>query len=175
MIMSGRSVWHIPGKGNPHTANPEMVPVDLAEHTIAAIFNRAGYATMRTCKKGNSYKAANEKFTICHESTMRGGTDDTGSAWHAEQVLNYLDDRQESKDARPFMIYYGFSHPHDPRNGKIDLLAKYGAINHKDENSLPPDNPRQPPLPVNYLPAHPFHHGHPGLRDEVAVSGVWEK
>lgn len=28
---------------------------------------------------------------------------------------------------------------------------------------------------VNYLPEHPFHHGHPGLRDEVSVSGVWEK
>jgi arylsulfatase A-like enzyme len=27
---------------------------------------------------------------------------------------------------------------------------------------------------VNYLPAHPFHHGHPELRDEVAVGGVWE-
>ncbi|MCC6509650.1 MAG: sulfatase-like hydrolase/transferase, partial [Pirellulaceae bacterium] len=26
-----------------------------------------------------------------------------------------------------------------------------------------------------YLPAHPFHHGHPGLRDEVDVSGVWER
>ena len=28
---------------------------------------------------------------------------------------------------------------------------------------------------MNYLPAHPFHHGHPGLRDEVSVSGVWER
>ncbi len=42
-------------------------------------------------------------------------------------------------------------------------------------DSLPPANPKQPPLPVNYLPAHPFHHGHPDLRDEVKVSGVWEK
>lgn len=30
-------------------------------------------------------------------------------------------------------------------------------------------------MPINYLPAHPFHHGHPNLRDEVKVSGVWEK
>ncbi len=30
-------------------------------------------------------------------------------------------------------------------------------------------------LPDNYLPEHPFHHGHPGLRDEVNVSGVWER
>jgi len=175
MIMTGRSVWHIPGGGNPNAGNPEMVPADLAENTMAAIFNRAGYATMRTCKKGNSYEAANEKFTVRHDRTMRGGTDDTGSAWHGEQVLNYLNDRQANNDSDPFLIYYGFSHPHDPRNGKIDLLAKYGSVNHTDKNSLPPANPKQPSLPANYLGAHPFHHGHPGLRDEERVRGVWKK
>ena len=174
MIMSGRTVWHIPGR-HPNAGNQEWVPVDLPEYTMAAVFNRAGYATMRTCKKGNSYAAANAKFVVCRESSKRGGTDETGSAWHAEQVLNYLDDRQRADDTRPFLIYYGFSHPHDPRNGKVDLLAKYGAVNHADRNTLPPAHPDQPPLPVNYLPAHPFPHGHPGLRDEVDVSGVWEK
>ena len=174
MVMCGRTVWHLPGK-NPNAGNPEIVPVDLAENTIGAIFNRAGYATMRTCKKGNSYAAANAKFTVRCESSKRGGTDGTGSAWHAEQVLDYLDERVANKDSKPFMIYYGFSHPHDPRNGKAGLLTKYGAVNHTDKNSLPPDNPRQPEMPVNYLDGHPFHHGHPGLRDEVKVSGVWEK
>ncbi|MCF7975935.1 MAG: sulfatase-like hydrolase/transferase [Phycisphaerae bacterium] len=175
MIMSGRTVWHIPGGANPNAVKQELVPVDLPENTMAAIFNRAGYATMRTCKQGNSYAAANAKFTVRHDSSKRGGTDETGSAWHAEQVLNYLEDRQVRQDTKPFMIYYGFSHPHDPRNGKVDLLAKYGAVNHTDRTTLPPANPKQPALPVNYLPAHPFHHGHPGLRDEVKVSGVWEK
>jgi len=55
------------------------------------------------------------------------------------------------------------------------LLKKYGAVNHADKGTLPPANPKQPPLPVNYLPEHPFPIGHPNLRDEVAVSGVWEK
>jgi len=175
MIMSGRSVWHIPGRGNPNTRNPEMVPADLAENTMAAIFNRAGYDTMRTCKRGNSYAAANEKFTVRHDSTKRGGGDETGSAWHGQQVLNYLNDRQAKNDDDPFLIYYGFSHPHDPRDGKPGLLEKYGAVNHTDKNSLPPANPKQPQLPANYLDAHPFHHGHPNLRDEVKVPGVWEK
>jgi arylsulfatase A-like enzyme len=71
-------------------------------------------------------------------------------------------------------FFFGFSHPHGPRDGKPELLAKYGAVNHVDKKSRPPANPNQPPLPVNYLPAHPFPHGHPDLRDEVAVSGVWE-
>ncbi|MFC1766366.1 sulfatase-like hydrolase/transferase [Planctomycetota bacterium] len=175
MIMSGRTLWHIPGKQNPHTAQPELVPPDLPEYTMGAVFNRAGYDTMRTCKKGNSYAAANKKFTVVHEAGKRGDTDETGSAWHAQRVLDYLDERQATKDTDPFLIYYGFSHPHDPRNGKVDLLAKYGAVNHKDPDTPPALNAKQPKLPPNYLPAHPFPHGHPGLRDEVRVQGVWER
>ena len=67
------------------------------------------------------------------------------------------------------MIYFGFSHPHDPRWGRDELLDHYGARNEGPHTT--PD-PKAPPLPTNYLPAHPFHHGHPGLRDEVNVQGV---
>ena len=179
MIMSGRTVWHVPDKPgrkiNPHVTNTTLVPPNLARNTMAAVFNRAGYDTMRTCKRGNSYAAANGEFTVVKDATKRGGTDETGSAWHAEQVLKYLADREERDDADPFLIYFGFSHPHDVRNGKPELLAKYGATNHKDKNTIPPANPKQPPLPVNYLPGHPFFHGHPNLRDEDHVSGVWKR
>jgi len=179
MVMTGRTVWHIPGKRrfrrNPNAKNPKLVPPDLAEFSMPAVFNRAGYDTMRTCKRGNSYQAANAKFQVRRDATRRGGTDATGSAWHADQVLDYLKKRQADKDDDPFLIYFGFSHPHDPRNGKPALLKQYGAVNHTDRKSLPPGNPKAPALPVNYLPAHPFHHGHPGLRDEVAVKGVWKR
>ncbi|MEM6470981.1 MAG: sulfatase-like hydrolase/transferase [Planctomycetota bacterium] len=178
MIMSGRSVWHIPNRGkkiaNPNEKDPKLVPPDLKTQTMAAVFNRAGYETMRTCKNGNSYEAANQQFTIRRDASKRGGTDGTGSAWHAQQVLDYLAERKQSGTEKPFLIYFGFSHPHDTRDGKPELLAKYGATNHKDESVLPAEDPRQPQLPINYLPEHPFHHGHPKLRDEVAVSGVWK-
>jgi len=173
MVMCGRTVWHLPNARG--AIEKGLCPEGLEANTLAAVFNRAGYDTMRTCKKGNSYEKANQQFTVRHDATKRGGTDETGSAWHAEQVLGFLDARQSAKDRDPFFIYYGFSHPHDVRDGKPELLAKYGAVNHKDRDSLPPANPKQPELPVNYLSAHPFHHGHPGLRDEVKVSGVWEK
>ena len=179
MVMSGRTVWHIPDRSrvarNPNVKNVKLVPPNLAEFTMGAIFNRAGYRTMRTCKRGNSYSAANKLFSIVHDATKRGGTAETGSAWHAEQVLNYLGEREANKETKPFLIYYGFSHPHDTRDGTPELLAKYGAVNHTDKNALPPANALQPPLPINYLPKHPFPHGHPRLRDEVAVKGVWEK
>jgi arylsulfatase A-like enzyme len=170
MVMSGRSVWHLPKK---RQNGKLLAPADLEKYTLAAVFNRAGYDTMRTCKKGNSYEAANRQFTVRHDSTKRGGTDQTGSGWHAEQVLRYLTDREAQNDTDPFLIYFGFSHPHDTRDGKPELLKKYGAVNHTNPNELPPANPMAPPLPVNYLPAHPFHHGHPNLRDEVKVKGVW--
>ncbi len=179
MIMSGRTVWHIPDKRgramNPHVRNPKLVPPDLAQHTLAAVFNRAGYDTMRTCKRGNSYDAANAQFTVSRVATKRGGSAETGSAWHAEQVLDYLGAREAAKDADPFLIYFGFSHPHDKRDGTPELLKKYGAVNHTNRKAPPPANAKQPKLPINWLPKHPFHHGHPGLRDEVNVSGVWQR
>ena len=109
MIMSGRTVWHIPDKrgrtNNPNVSKPTLVPTDLADHTMAAVFNRAGYDTVRTCKKGNSYEDANSKFTTRNDATKRGGTEETGSAWHGEQVLDYLGDRSQQKDRKPFLIY----------------------------------------------------------------------
>ena len=171
MVMSGRSVWHLPN----NRILPDAAPADLVKNTMAAIFNRAGYDTMRTCKEGNSYAAANAEFTVVQDATKRGGTAETGSAWHSDRVMEYLEAREVAKDEAPFLIYFGFSHPHDTRDGTPELLAKYGATNHNDKATPPEAHPNQPPLPVNYLPEHPFPHGHPGLRDEVAVSGVWER
>ena len=191
MVMTGRTVWHLPKrvrrkKGQkPTPAQRAAIEVaaaksaQAAQLSLPAVFNRAGYITMRTCKRGNSYEGANAQFTIRHDATKRGGTAETGSAWHAEQVLNFLGERDESaksgEEQKPFLIYYGFSHPHDVRDGTPELLKKYGATNHTDKNTLPPVLPNVPKLPINYLPKHPFHHGHPGLRDEVSVKGVWER
>ncbi|MDA7916107.1 sulfatase-like hydrolase/transferase [Verrucomicrobia bacterium] len=172
MVMTGRTVWHLP---NRTALKNGYCPENMEQHSMAAVFNNAGYETVRTCKKGNSYEGANQQFTIRNDATKRGGTAETGSAWHAENVLNYLNDREKKTDNKPFMIYFGFSHPHDTRDGTPELLAKYGATNHTDKENLPAASPKQPQLPANWLPAHPFHHGHPNLRDEVKVSGVWEK
>lgn len=169
MVMSGRTVWHLP-----IGPRAQDCPQDILENVMASTFNRAGYDTMRTCKKGNSYPGANSKFSVVRDAIKRGGTEETGSAWHGKQVLDYLSERESVQDADPFLIYFGFSHPHDVRDGTSELLDKYGAVNHRDRDKLPPANPKLPALPVNYLPAHPFPHGHPQLRDEVAVPGVWE-
>ena len=78
MVMCGRTVWHLP---NAPKAK-ETCPPSVIDNVMAEVFKRAGYDTMRTCKKGNSYGAANEKFAVVHDATKRGGTPETGSAWH---------------------------------------------------------------------------------------------
>jgi arylsulfatase A-like enzyme len=167
MIMSGRTLWRLPiGPG------AEACPPNLEQNTIGAVFNRAGYATMRTCKKGNSYPGANKQFSVVHDATKRGGTHETGSGWHADRVLDYLGERETKKDERPFFIYFALSHPHDVRDGTPELLEKYGATNHRDRAAPTALNPKQPPLPPNWLPAHPFDNTHINLRDETQVSGV---
>ncbi len=172
MIKSGRTLWHLP-------IAPEAdkhCPPNLEQNSIAAVFNRAGYATMRTGKPGNSWEGAKAQFTVRRDSAGRSGTESTGTAWHGRQVLDYLDERAAASQRDPFLIYFGFSHPHDPRNGEAELLAKYGAINHSDPESPPPAHPNQPPLPPNYLPAHPFGTTLlPDQRDETQVMGVWAK
>jgi choline-sulfatase len=180
MIMTGRTLWHIPrgsrkkGKGQDNKAQ-DFVPEGIEGSTFPVVFNNAGYETVRTCKQGNSYEAANKQFQIRHDATKRGGTAESGSEWHGDQVMNYLSDREKQESKKPFLIYYGFSHPHDVRDGTPELLAKYGAVNHKDKTTLPVANPKQPPLPANWLEKHPFSNSHSNVRDEVAVSGVWNK
>jgi arylsulfatase A-like enzyme len=152
MIMTGRTLWHLPASLTSHAyANypGDRCPPGIEQQTIPAVFNRAGYATMRTCKPGNSYAAANALFAVRKDADKRGGTDATGSAWHAAQVLDYLNQREARRDTTPFLIYYGFSHPHDTRDGKPELLAKYGAVNHADPKSPPAKNPSAcaPPKP----------------------------
>ena len=181
MIMTGRTVWRMgrtqkaKRKRGEKQKPKDAVKEKLAENSMAAVFNRAGYDTMRTCKRGNSFAGANAQFTVVRDATKRGGDAESGSAWHAQQVLDYLDEREKSNDEDPFLIYYGFSHPHDPRIGRDDLLKKYHVVNHRDRDNPPPLDARSPALPVNYLPAHPFPDGHPNLRDEVSVPGVWKR
>ena len=177
MLMTGRTLWRIPGaKGwRYQDMTADQSRRAIADQSLPAVFNRAGYDTFRTCKIGNSFGAANARFDIDRSATKRDGTAEDGSAWHAEQVLSYLDSREASEDDDPFLIYLGFSHPHDPRNPTPELAAKYGvrpAAEIEPTDAAVEGDDRRPAVPVNWLPAHPFPHGHPGLRDEEKVEGV---
>lgn len=168
MIMTGRTVWHLPDRHG-RNKDPEGNR-KLAEYSMPALFNAAGYDTFRTCKGGNTFPPANKLFDVRHEKDCRGGETQPSSQWHGDHAMQFLEQREATRDEDPFLMFLGFSHPHDPRNGEEELLAKYHAFN----TVQPPKQflPGAPKLPINYLPTHPFHHGHPNLRDEVNVPGV---
>lgn len=181
MIMTGRNVWQAQELRKKQTkyekgsGNADIVPKDAPEYySMPAVFHRAGYETFRTCKKGNSYTPANVLFDQVFDKTTRGNTDEKGSKWHADKVIKYLDDRtaDNSDSKKPFLVYLGFSHPHDPRHGKPELLEKYGA---QDIDHPTVVNDKMPSLPINWLPEKPFHDGHLDLRDETKVSGVMDR
>ena len=172
MIMSGRTLWHLPPRGRKHLKGEEgkVSGQDILNHTLPAVFNRAGYETFRTCKNGNSYALANALFQIVKDKTARKAGEQDGSQWHGRQLLDYLDDRIKRKAKKPFLAYFGFSHPHDERWGRDDLNEKYGVSNVKSPPSEVSNESTR--VHVFWLPAHPFPDGHPGLRDEFRVPGV---
>ena len=172
MIMSGRTLWHLPPRGKKHLKKEEgkASGPEILQNTLPAVFNRAGYETFRTCKNGNSYALANALFQVVKDKTARKAGEEDGSQWHGRQLLDYLEDRANRKTEKPFLAYFGFSHPHDERWGRDDLNAKYGVSNVKIPHAQVSD--QAPKVPISWLPAHPFPDGHPGLRDEVRVPGV---
>lgn len=178
MIMTGLNLWKaekVREKMNKYEnicGNTDVAPQNSPEYnSLPALFHRAGYETFRTCKMGNSYDPANAMFDERHDKTCRMAEDGKGSKWHADHVIDYFNRRIKKSDAekKPFFVYLGFSHPHDARHGKPQLLAKYGAEDVKEPNKL---NDKMPSLPLNWLPEKPFHDGHPDLRDECRVYGV---
>ena len=104
MIMTGRSVWRIPGQKN-KKAGQQYDAQEVAQHSMAAVFNQAGYDTFRTCKRGNTFKAANEHFAVRHDSKDKRKADpENGSQFHGQRALDFLKQREADSDTDPFLV-----------------------------------------------------------------------
>ena len=66
----------------------------------------------------------------------------------AEAAIGFI----RKKSSRPFFLHVNFTAPHDPRLMPFGYLGLY--------------DPAKIPLPVNFLPRHPFDHGNLYGRDE---------
>lgn len=74
------------------------------------------------------------------------------SAEFADAAICFINRKPE----KPFFLHVNFTAPHDPR------LWPSNRRPATDKNGLPP-------LPVNFLPEHPFDHGNARGRDEVLL------
>ncbi len=138
MLMTGKSLFHIPPKGaKAAPAGLPLLPRALAD---------AGYVTYRTGKRGNTFIPANDAF---HQNVYDDGRDAVATQRYADRVIEYL---QKAPKDKPFFVHVAFSHPHDPCNAPAEYQKLY-----------PPD---KVPLPRSFLPQHPFDNGELAVRDE---------
>ena len=159
MLMSGRSLYH--------------VPMDLAGvTTLPELFGDDGYTTFGTGKWHNGAEAYLRSFQQGTAGFMGGMSDHlkvpaadisedgtelinkrTGEKISSELFADAVIDFLAGHDGdEPFFAYVAFTAPHDPRQPPEPYRQHYY------------DN--RPPLPENFMPQHPFHNGWMTGRDE---------
>jgi arylsulfatase A-like enzyme len=174
MLLTGRSLFHLPNFNNAALIPPRMP-------TYPQLLRQAGYATFVTGKWHNdraslarsfaaggkiffggmsshSGLALHHRYDPAGKFTGRGEPDESGkysSAIFADEAIEFLQTRKDQKE--PFYLHVAFTAPHDPR----EVPEGYGDVY----------DPAKLPLPKNFLPRHPFDNGEMKVRDEE-LSGL---
>lgn len=143
MLITGRSLWHIPE--NPRsTKRPPGVPV------LPSVLRDAGYVTFHCGKIGNSCRFGNAAFDVNIE--MKGRTADTATEM-ADNAIEFLRDRD---GRQPFFMYLAPQVPHDPCLAPKEFAEMY--------------DPATLSLSKNFMPMHPFDNGEMKVRDEMLAA-----
>ena len=137
MLLTGRSLFRIPGPGAP------------APLTLAAALRAAGYETWHAGKGGNEYGPGIKAFDTNLVMDDRGPQRAASSRRHADAAIAFLATRNAAK---PFYMYVAPPVPHDPRTAEPEFHRLYQA------DSIP--------LPAAFLPQHPWDNGDMSVRDE---------
>jgi arylsulfatase A-like enzyme len=139
MLLSGKAYFRWQGP---------LAPGEAPNFPLS--FRDAGYQTYHHGKRGNTALNIQAQFEI-HKYVDENVERTSGEPGRLviDDAIAFLEDR---RDERPFCMYLAFGNPHDPRIAAQKYLDLY--------------EPRQIPLPKNYLPLHPFDNGDMTLRDE---------
>ncbi len=140
MVMTGRSLWHIPENPRSKVA-PPGVPL------LPVLLKNQGYVTFHCGKAGNSCTFGNAKFDT--NISTRGRTPNSATE-HADEALKFLRAHDGSK---PFFVYLAPPVPHDPRTAPPRFMEMY--------------DPDKVTLSKNFMPRHPFDNGELKVRDEL--------
>jgi arylsulfatase A-like enzyme len=143
MLLSGLSLFHLKHKGGGYAVR---YPINWPK-----TFREAGYETYHHGKRQNGptgiyHDFEHEKFLIDDTAERLSGRPGKEIA---DAAVTFLQTHDKS---RPFFAYLAFGNPHDPRVVIREYRDRY------DEATMP--------LPVNYLPLHPFDNGWMTSRDE---------
>ena len=112
--------------------------------TLAETIKGAGYASIRSGKFGNGPKALDDMF----DKHLDGKT----SEGNASNIIQFI---QDNAGRKPLFLYMAPHEPHDPQLATDEFYRMY--------------QPEKIPLPVNFLPFHPFDNGEMTVRDEQTL------
>ena len=148
MLLSGHSWQRLPVRSG-IKGPQQLVSGWDATKSLPKVLSAAGYETWHCGKGGNEFTAALRAFdtNILMDDP---GEDRRGSSHrHGDAAVKFL---RERKQGRPFYMYLAPPVPHDPRITEPNFTGLY--------------KPESVPLPVAFLPQHPFDNGEMAVRDE---------
>ena len=143
MLITGRSLWHIPEK-------PRSVKTPPGVTVLPTALRDAGYVTFHCGKIGNSCRFGNAAFDVNIE--MKGRTADSATK-NADHAIKFLRAQDGSK---PFFMYLAPPVPHDPCLAPPKFARMY--------------DPATLSLSKNFMPMHPFDNGEMKVRDEMLAA-----
>jgi arylsulfatase A-like enzyme len=143
MLITGRSLWHIP-------ENSRSVKVPPGVTVLPTVLREAGYITFHCGKIGNSCRFGNAAFDVNIE--MKGRTADTATR-NADHAIKFL---REQDGSKPFFMYLAPQVPHDPCLAPAKFARMY--------------DPAKLSLSKNFMPMHPFDNGEIEVRDEMLAA-----
>ena len=113
--------------------------------TLAQTIKAAGYASIRSGKFGNNPNHLDKDF----DQHLDGGKSADGNA---DNIIAFI---KEHAGKKPLFLYFAPHEPHDPQHATEEFYRMY--------------KPADIPLPVNFLPFHPFDNGEMTVRDEQTL------
>ena len=113
--------------------------------TLAQTIHAAGYASIRSGKFGNNPNDLDKDF----DQHLDGGTDAKGDA---DNIIAFI---KAHAGQQPLFLYFAPPEPHDPQHATEEFYRMY--------------KPADIPMPVNFLPFHPFDNGEMTVRDEQTL------
>ncbi len=118
---------------------------DITTPTLAQTVKSAGFASIRSGKSDNNPNPLDKDF----DQHVDGGKD---AADNAENLIAFI---KEHAGKKPLFLYFAPHEPHDPQHATEKFYQMY--------------KPSDIPLPVNFLPFHPFDNGEMRIRDEKTL------
>lgn len=152
MVLSGNAYFRWKDFTGPGSRNGLIAPADSPN--FPAVMKQAGYLTYHHGKKGNTAPLIQAVFDVNKYLANDEAERRTGEPGReiVDAAIEFLEQKKQLGENRPFFMYLAFANPHDPRVAAEKYLDLY------DRDAIP--------LPANYLPVHPFDNGEMTVRDE---------